>query len=578
MKEKIINFIYENNLSPFDNLKTYIRKNSDSIFKTNDAKTIFNKVLLNLSSNFMFSQTSNLWNFFSFCDNFKEILYRQDFFKSLKSYDNTFLKSIKIPKKEWSPNYNLIVVTEDEDSFVKIQKLNCPVKYIITENDLSELETYDVVQVIDCDNFGGVLERLPQSVFIEDISNIYLERYLEELSGWKNNLLLLKKHSSSTEILDIVNSLLPLFDLIDTKVRNNLTLERAEEILEEINDSINEEIKDFTLSGDMLVKILGQGKMPPQFEKIINNHIKSKSLPEEIFNLKIPLELDYKELEKYIKKQNSQEFTSLSEEIRRQSQSIKQIKTNLKRLRALILFEDFSLGISNYLNKSESYPILSENLHFEESSNLFLDNPQKISFQLDYFSSCSILTGANSGGKTTLLEHILQLISLFYLGLPVIGRLHSPLFSDVYYFAKNKGSLSRGAFENLLIQMSKIKPGKKTLILADEIESVTEPGVAGKIIASSADFFIKKNCFLVIATHLGHEIISILPNGARIDGIEASGLDPNFNLIVDHNPVMGRLAHSTPELIVEKMAKLYEDEYFQFLEENLKKSIEKERI
>jgi hypothetical protein len=33
---------------------------------------------------------------------------------------------------------------------------------------------------------------------------------------------------------------------------------------------------------------------------------------------------------------------------------------------------------------------------------------------------------------------------------------------------------------------------------------------------------------------------------------------------------MGRLAHSTPELIVEKMSKVYEDEYFQFLEEKIK--------
>ena len=81
-----------------------------------------------------------------------------------------------------------------------------------------------------------------------------------------------------------------------------------------------------------------------------------------------------------------------------------------------------------------------------------------------------------------------------------------PLFSEVYYFAKNKGSSDKGAFENLLSQMAKIKPGNNTLILADEIESVTEPGVAGKIISATAEYFLGKNCFLVVATHLGREV------------------------------------------------------------------------
>ena len=150
------------------------------------------------------------------------------------------------------------------------------------------------------------------------------------------------------------------------------------------------------------------------------------------------------------------------------------------------------------------------------------------------------------------------------LGLPLVGEFSIPLFTEVYYFAKNKGSASKGAFETLLSQMSNINPGSKTLILADEIEAVTEPGVAGKIISATAEYFISKNCFLILATHLGHEI------GARIDGIEATGLDENFELIVNHNPVLGRLAHSTPELIVEKMASSKSSEYFKFLNKNLK--------
>jgi dsDNA-specific endonuclease/ATPase MutS2 len=119
--------------------------------------------------------------------------------------------------------------------------------------------------------------------------------------------------------------------------------------------------------------------------------------------------------------------------------------------------------------------------------------------------------------------------------------------------------------------MDKIKPGKKTLILADEIESVTEPGVAGKIISATAEFFIKKGCFLIIVTHLGQEIQKALPNYARIDGIEAKGLDEYYELIVDHNPVLGKLASSTPELIIQKMANTKKTEYFEYLYEKMKK-------
>ena len=102
------------------------------------------------------------------------------------------------------------------------------------------------------------------------------------------------------------------------------------------------------------------------------------------------------------------------------------------------------------------------------------------------------------------------------------------------------------------------------------MEAVTEPGVAGNIVCASAEYFISKECFMIIATHLGQEIIKNLPKNARIDGIEAKGLDENFNLIVDHNPVLGRLAHSTPELIVERMANSHDEEYFRYLYESLK--------
>jgi dsDNA-specific endonuclease/ATPase MutS2 len=76
---------------------------------------------------------------------------------------------------------------------------------------------------------------------------------------------------------------------------------------------------------------------------------------------------------------------------------------------------------------------------------------------------------------------------------------------------------------------------------------------------------IKKECYLIIATHLGHEISKRIPARARIDGIQAKGLSAGNELIVDHNPLLGTLAHSTPELIIERMAKINQSPYFAFL-------------
>ena len=151
-------------------------------------------------------------------------------------------------------------------------------------------------------------------------------------------------------------------------------------------------------------------------------------------------------------------------------------------------------------------------------------------------------------------------------------KIKTPIFSEIYYFAKNKGSASKGAFETLLTQLSSIKPGKQTLILADEVEAVTEPGVAGKIMQATIEYFVPRGCYMIIATHLGQELQKQQPANTRIDGIEATGLNDKFELIVNHNPVLGKLARSTPELIVERMSKTNKNEYFDHLYKQIKES------
>jgi dsDNA-specific endonuclease/ATPase MutS2 len=47
---------------------------------------------------------------------------------------------------------------------------------------------------------------------------------------------------------------------------------------------------------------------------------------------------------------------------------------------------------------------------------------------------------------------------------------------------------------------------------------------------------------------MAREIIKYAP--VRVDGIEAKGLDEDYNLLVDRTPRMNYLARSTPELIL----------------------------
>ena len=61
----------------------------------------------------------------------------------------------------------------------------------------------------------------------------------------------------------------------------------------------------------------------------------------------------------------------------------------------------------------------------------------------------------------------------------------------------------------------------------------------------------KTDSFGIIVTHMAKELM--LYTDVRVDGIEAKGLDENYDLIVDRTPKMNYLARSTPELILKRI-------------------------
>ncbi len=168
----------------------------------------------------------------------------------------------------------------------------------------------------------------------------------------------------------------------------------------------------------------------------------------------------------------------------------------------------------------------------------------------------AILSGANSGGKSCTLQLICQIVILAQMGLPVPSEnVFSSIFEEIYYFSKSVGILSAGAFETTLKRFAEvILSPKSKLILVDELESITEPGAGAKVIGGILEMLNRnERCCAVFVSHLANEISQIVKDLVRIDGIEASGLDDNLELIVDRTPKFNHLAKSTPELIVEKL-------------------------
>jgi len=217
-----------------------------------------------------------------------------------------------------------------------------------------------------------------------------------------------------------------------------------------------------------------------------------------------------------------------------------------------------------------------------------LDVPFEAVEPVDYgVEGVALLTGVNSGGKTSVLDLVALTVTLAHMGLPVPAEsARVEYVSELHYHAKTQGTLDAGAFESTLREfgslVAEIRAGSDgtdrvddrddpagegdVLVLVDELESITEPGASAKIMAGILEAFDERSATAVFVSHLAREIQEAADTDLAVDGIEAEGL-VDGQLRVDRSPVKGVLARSTPELIVEKLA----DEHDGFYDELLRK-------
>ncbi|QAY20108.1 MutS-related protein [Halorubrum ezzemoulense] len=165
----------------------------------------------------------------------------------------------------------------------------------------------------------------------------------------------------------------------------------------------------------------------------------------------------------------------------------------------------------------------------------------------------SVLTGANSGGKTTLLETLCAVALLASMGLPVPADAAEVGTFDRIVFHRRHASFNTGVLESTL--KSVVPPlvaDGRTLMLVDEFEAITEPGRAADLLNGLVTLTVDRGALGVYVTHLAEDL-SPLPEAARIDGIFAEGLTNDLELRVDYQPRFETVGKSTPEFIVSRL-------------------------
>jgi hypothetical protein len=165
----------------------------------------------------------------------------------------------------------------------------------------------------------------------------------------------------------------------------------------------------------------------------------------------------------------------------------------------------------------------------------------------------AVLTGANSGGKTTLLETLCQVAVLAHMGLPVPAADAEVALLDGIVLHRRHASFNAGVLESTLRDVvPPVTREGRTLMLVDEFEAITEPGSAADLLGGLVRLTVEREAVGAFVTHLADDL-EPLPDAARVDGIFAEGLTDDLDLEVDYQPRFGTVGQSTPEFIVSRL-------------------------
>ena len=444
---------------------------------------------------------------------------------------------------------------------------------VIINPDPGELEEYELIIYVYSE---GTLD-------IEDAFNIIMvssdsseHEIVPEsvLNYFRRNLDLLRNALELKRMLGMetcLEEVMAIMDDVEGLAAGEVDIEDAVNSVKAWADSrLRELIKNVDLHGDEVLTLLNQG-MTGKLEKIFDEVLgeardrirKLTGVDFDPFIRSYPLKIDQRELDRVIKLESSSRYLKEFERKVEAAGRLSELRDSVEEeIRDLMEFDySFALGLfaAEYGLKE---PKFGDELCFKGGLHLKLarsENPQRVNYSIRQPENVVLLTGANSGGKTTLLETITQITLMAQMGLPVCAEKATVKPVEEVYFLSKKRSLDAGAFESFIRTFTPVTTSKSSkLILLDELEAITELEAAVKIIATFIEFLVESDSLAVIVTHMAREIVKYVD--VRVDGIEAKGLDENYNLIVDRTPRMNYLARSTPELIIKMIHEKSDDD------------------
>ena len=489
------------------------------------------------------------------------------------------LKATEEAKPEYDPSKAILVESENDYSYLTDLGLN---QYypIITANDSplfqEEIMNYDLVFYVYSQ---GILdfEGMPNLVMINIEDNDYEIVPEKIINFFIQNKDLFERVHEIQKIRNeesVLGEIMPIIDELNIIDKREVDIEKLViSLKDDMDDELEKSIKEVDLEGDEILNLLNNN-FPPKISKIFDEIISKRKeiirqntgISFDPFLRTYPIQIDDAEIERVTLEQSSKKENDIFDIKRNAAIQLNAIKDKaIKEVEDVIKFDyEFSLGSFAYeydLCRPEFGDEIKLNgaLHLELALKKDKDNIQKVDYQLTKDENIALLTGANSGGKTTLLETLTQISLMAQMGLPVSAdNAEIKIFDEIYHFSK-KRSLDAGAFESFLnVFIPIVTTNSEKLVLLDELEGITELDAAVKIISTFIDMIKESNSYGVIVTHMARELMNY--TDIRVDGIEAKGLDKDYNLIVDRTPKMNFLAKSTPELILKRIYEKSDDD------------------
>ena len=489
------------------------------------------------------------------------------------------LKELEEPKAEYDASKVILVESEEDNSYLTDLGLN---QYypILTASDSpllrEELMNYDLIFYVYSQ---GILdfEGMPNLVMVNIDENDYEIVPEKIINFFLQNKDIFERVHEIQKIRNkesVLGEIIPILDELNIVDKQEVDIDEVVNSLKyDMDEELEKSIKNIDLEGDEILNLLNNN-FPPKISKIFDDIIsKRKKIIKEKTGIdfdpylrKYPIEIDEAEVERVKLERSSKKENDIFDIKKSAAIQLNSIKEKaVKEVEDVIKFDyEFTLGSFAY-EYELTEPEFSDEIKLKGAIHLDLslkkDNAdiQKIDYELTKNENIALLTGANSGGKTTLLETLTQISIMAQMGLPVNAQYcEIKLFDEIYHFSK-KRSLDAGAFESFLNVFIPIVTTKsEKLVLLDELEGITELEAAVKIISTFIDMIKESNSYGIIVTHMARELINY--TDVRVDGIEAKGLDENYNLIVDRTPKMNFLAKSTPELILKRIYEKSDDE------------------